>query len=550
MHEGLKGFIRKWFWFGCGAVGLGTIIIAILSSGWLGFRLFQLEWKPQGQTELAFRKVALDFVNETDPSGKAGSLPFMAGVVIDIDQDGRDEIVLGGGRDQQDGVFGFDNELGRFVDLADGHDIIKPAGDATMGGVSVDLDFDGWPELLLARESGLWIHANQGGQLAAGELVFTPPEGDRTTILSIAPGDIDRDGLTDLYLSGYIRNEDVEGQAIFTRPYGGYSYLLTGQEDGSFVDETEKWGLRRQHNTFVALFADFDDDRDSDLIVAQDTGRIETWRNDGAPPLVAIDNPSVSSYPMGLAAGDFNGDLALDFYASNVGHTLPEMMLRGDLPGDAPFNPDYMLFAGDGADGFSDIARDMDAARIGFGWGVIAADFNLDGWEDIAIAQNYAKFGQPAIIHRYAGKILQNYAGEEFRPVEKRTGAGNRHFAISPLMGDFNGDQRPDLVWANLTGPARAFINETPDTRAITLRFDDSVRAYGARIEISTGQTTIMRQVVPAQGLASDQSATLFIGLGSRPGNSRIRIVRTDGRVETHDDVEAGSVIDLREVRP
>jgi|GEM_PF-3224233 len=39
----MGAFLRKWFWFGCGSVGLGTILIALLSSGWLGFRLFQLE---------------------------------------------------------------------------------------------------------------------------------------------------------------------------------------------------------------------------------------------------------------------------------------------------------------------------------------------------------------------------------------------------------------------------------------------------------------------------------------------------------------------------
>ena len=546
MRGGLTAFIRKWFWFGCGATGLGTILILLLSSGWLGFRLFQLEWKPQGQTDLTFRAVALDFENRTDLSEKTGSLPFMAGVVIDMDSDGRDELVLGGGRGQADGVFGYMEGAVRFTNIAPIHDITKAGGDATMGGASVDLDFDGWPELLLVRESGLWVHDNEQGRLRTGRLVFTPPAADKTTLLSIAPGDVNRDGLTDLYLSGYIQNAHVEGETIFTRPYGGYSYLLIGQAGGGFVDETEAWGLRRQHNTFTALFADLDDDSDSDLIVAQDTGVIETWRNDGAPPLVRLENPSVNSYPMGLAAGDFTGDGTLDLYASNVGHTLPEALLRGDLPGDADFNADYMLWSGDGAGGFTDMARDMGAARIGFGWGVVAADFNLDGWEDIAVAQNYAKFGQPAIIHRYAGKILQNYGGTTFRPVEKRAGAANRLFAISPLIGDFNGDGRPDLIWANLNGPARALLNATPDTRSITLRLGDSVHAYGAQIVVETPVRTLTRQIVPAQGLASDQTASLFIGLGDSESPADVQITWPDGSSQTFDGVESGAVIDAR----
>ncbi len=550
MGGGLTRALRKWFWFGCGATGIGTILILLLSSGWLGFRLFQLEWKAQGETDLAFREVAIDFTNVTDITEKTGSLPFMAGVVIDIDQDGRDEVVLGGGRGQADGVFRLVSEAAVFSDLKDDHDLNMVNNDATMGGASVDLDFDGWPELLLARESGLWIYKNNQGRLQSGWLAFTPPEEDRTTLLSIAPGDVNGDGLTDLYLSGYIQNAHVEGQTIFTRPYGGFSYLLIGQPDGGFTDETERWGLRRQHNTFTALFADIDGDGDADLIVAQDTGVIETWRNDGAAPFTRLENPSVNSFPMGLAAGDFTGDGALDIYASNVGHTLPEALLRGDLSREAPFNPDYMLFAGDGAGGFTDMARDMGAARIGFGWGVVAADFNLDGWEDIAIAQNYAKFGQPAIIHRYAGKILENDSGEVFRPVEKRTGAANRLFAISPLIGDFNGDGRPDLIWANLNGPSRALLNETPDARSITLRLDDSIRAYGARIEIKAATRTLVRHVVPAQGLASDQTALQLIGLGGITEPVTIRIAWPDGTSDTFENVEAGRVIDVRRRAP
>jgi len=550
MGGGLATFIRKWFWFGCGATGIGTILILLLSSGWLGFRLFQLEWKPQGKTDLAFREVTLGFTSATDISERTGSLPFMAGVVIDIDQDGRDEIVLGGGRGQSDGVFGYEAGADSFIDLAPRHDIFKQADDATMGGASVDLDFDGWPELLLVRESGLWVHGNDMGRLTAGRRVFSPPEADATTLLSIAPGDINRDGLTDLYLSGYIRNSDVEGQTIFTQAYGGYSYLLTGQADGRFADATEAWGLRRQHNTFTSLFADLDADGDGDLIVAQDTGLIETWRNDGRPPLVRLENPSVSSYPMGLAAGDFTGDGRLDLYASNVGHTLPGALLRGDLPKGAPFNPDYMLWAGDGAGGFADVAREIGAARIGFGWGVVAADFNLDGWDDIAVAQNYAKFGQPAIIHRYTGKILQNQAGRRFQPVEKRAGASNRLFAISPLVGDFNGDRWPDLVWANLNGPSRALLNETPDARAITLRFDDSIRAYGARVEVDLGARTLTRQLVPAQGLSSDQTAALIIGLGEAEGPVDLRITWPDGASRHIESVSPGRVIDLRRTTP
>ena len=98
----MLAFVRKWFWVGCGAVGIGVIVLALLGSGWLGFRLFQLEWTPQGQTDLRMRAAPIAFENQTDISEHTGSLPFMAGVIIDIDGDFRDEVFLGGGRGQAD----------------------------------------------------------------------------------------------------------------------------------------------------------------------------------------------------------------------------------------------------------------------------------------------------------------------------------------------------------------------------------------------------------------------------------------------------------------
>lgn len=541
--------IRRWFGRRT-ALLLPVSLFVLCGMLWLGFRLSQLEWMSQGQTDLVFEETRLDWRNRTDLTDKTGSLPFMAGVVIDVDSDGYDELVLGGGRDQDDRLFGHSAIMDRFLDRSHQHVLTKTKGDATMGGASADLDRDGYPELLLVRESGLWIFPNDRGALREPWLAFVPDEQNRTTLLSVAAGDVNKDGVTDLYLSGYIRNSEVEGQTIFSRPYGGYSYLLAGDQDGSFSDVSEAWGLRRQHNTFTALFADFESDGDSDLIVAEDTGRIETWRNDGAPPFRETPNPSVFSYPMGLAAGDFNGDGNLDVYASNAGPTLPEAMLRGDLPGDASFNPDYMLFAGDGAGSFTDIAGAMGAARIGFGWGVVAADFNLDGWEDIAIAQNYAKLDQPLIVPRYAGKILQNDHGRRFRPVEKRSGAANRYFAIAPIIGDFDGDMRPDLVWANLNGPARAFLNRTDKVNCIVIRLDDSISGYGATVRVDLGDRVLVRRLIPSQGLSSDQSAKMIIGIGTSTSAKGVSVDYQDGAYRSFGPVLAGNVIDARRDRP
>jgi len=540
--------VRRWFWLGCGLAGVGAIAAAVLGTGLLGFQLYQLEWRRQGETDLRFANVDLPFTNITDISAQTGSLPFMASVVIDLDNDGRDEVVLGGGRDQADGVFRYDDAAQAFVDISGDHALAKPDGDATLGGASIDVDNDGFTDLLLARESGVWLYRNDNGRLSGERLDLTLDP--TTTPLSIALGDINGDGEVDLYISGYLKNEQVEGQTIFTRPYGGYSYLFVKVGPRTWRDATQEYGLRRQHNTFTAVFADADNDGDADLVVAQDTGVVETYQNTGSAPMRSVDNPSVYSYPMGVAAGDFNGDGLIDFYFSNVGHTLPETLTRGDLPEDAPFNPAYMLFENQGDLVFHDTAAERQVERFGFGWGVVAADMDLDGWEDLLVAQNYAKFGQPFLVHRYTGHILRNIEGTHFAPVEKRARATNRLFAIAPLVGDFNGDHLPDLVWANLNGPARAFINTTPDRNWIAVRLPDVAASLNARIEVSVGGRVITRQVVASQGLASDPSSAVVIGLGADTMAENVHVTYPDGRTRTFTDVAAGAVLDASDGRP
>ena len=114
------------------------------------------------------------------------------------------------------------------------------------------------------------------------------------------------------------------------------------------------------------------------------------------------------------------------------------------------------------------------------------------------------------------------------------------------MVGDFNGDGLPDLIWANLKGPARAFLNATPDRHGIRIRLDDSVSAYSARIEVLVDGRTLVRQAVPAQGLCSDSTADIFIGLGDAATAGRITLRFPDGEVRSAEQVAANTVLDWR----
>ena len=528
MHKGVLALI----W--CGIIILVGVLIFLVLSAFGALRYWQAEKTPQGETDLAFEAVALPFVHEAD---LVNSLPFLASAAIDINGDGQDERFLGGGDAQADAMFAFKNNSFEKLPLT----FDKGAVDATHGAATMDIDNDGDTDLFTARESGVWFHENIGGKFTSVNLGLGLA--DNTVPLSIGFGDINKDGLADMYVAGYIKIALVQGETIFSDNYGGFSYLFLNEGEGNWRDISTEAGVFRQHNTFLGVFADLDNDLDSDLVIAQDTGRVEMYSNNGDMTFTPIENPSVYSYPMGVAVGDYDNDGLVDLYFSNVGYTLPPAILRGDLKKDDPFNPSYMLFHNEGGLKFTDTSDAMNAARYGFGWGTVMADMNLDGHEDLLAAQNYARFPANDLLQHYPGKILQNY-GDKFQPVEKVSGAENTLFGISPIVSDFNGDGWPDLVWANLDGASLAYINKGGARNWIKVRLPNKASSLGARVTVTASNgLTQTKQLLTSQGLGSDQGRDLIFGLGDADSASSVSITFQNGVTRSFDTPENGALI-------
>lgn len=70
-------------------------------------------------------EVLLPFENKSDTSKDTGSLPFVAGVVMDADDDGSEEVFLGGGRGQPNGQLRYDEVAGEFMDISAESELCK-----------------------------------------------------------------------------------------------------------------------------------------------------------------------------------------------------------------------------------------------------------------------------------------------------------------------------------------------------------------------------------------------------------------------------------------
>src|SRR5207248_1621804 len=140
-----------------------------------------------------------------------------------------------------------------------------------------------------------------------------------------------------------------------------------------------------------------------------------------------------------------------DLVFSNVGSTPPVFLARGDLKPEQVFSSKTFLFRNEGDFKFTEVGPAAKVADYEFGWGLVFRDFNLDGLQDIALAQSYIGF-PPHKLFRLPCRLLIQRPDHTFAAAEKAAGVENRYYAISPLVADLNQDGYPDLIYANLDG--------------------------------------------------------------------------------------------------
>ena len=210
-----------------------------------------------------------------------------------------------------------------------------------------------------------------------------------------ALADLNNDGWIDLYVPAYLPKAKMEGMNIFNKEgYGATSLMLLNNGDNTFKDITKESGLGMSTTP----------SRESLSISMMTTSSIwwsrttpdtsRRGKNLGNCKFVDAPNPNSSpySYPMGVGVGDYNNDGRADLFFSNVGPTVPGFMAKGDLRPDQVFNPKLLFFRNDGGFTLTDVGAQTKTADYEFSWGILMEDFNLDGRQDIAIAQNFIDF--------------------------------------------------------------------------------------------------------------------------------------------------------------
>jgi hypothetical protein len=471
---------------------------------------------PQDVALPRFDALRVDFAHRWD---RTTSHHLTGAAVLDLDGDGRDEIFVGGGAGQPDALLALRGD--RLVDQIEGTGL--GSREATYGSCAVDLDGDGDVDLVVARNDGLTLYVNEGGRFRAEPLAVPLPED--SVPLAVAAADIEHDGDADLYVSVFVDFPHFVPATFNVPSHAKANRLLRNDGGLRFTDVTTAATASKQ-NTFTSLFVDLDGDRYQDLVVAQNTGQVEILRNTQDGGFAAVPLATGYGFWMGVAAGDVDADGDPDLVFTNVGDSFPAFLAKGDLQQDQPYAGGWLMLRNDGAFRFADVTREAGLAGLGFAWGVVLEDMNLDGRLDLLASQNYVKWP----VHRlfkFPGKLLLGTGrGLELRPTDA---AENRAYGNSPVIADLDGDARPDLFWLNNDGPSRAYLNRSEGNR-VAVSLPDAAAALGARVRLAGPGAGYTREIASSSGLGSDHGTSLVFGLGAATRAGRLEVSWPDGR--------------------
>lgn len=472
-----------------------------------------------------FTSIDVDFRHSYQ---KSRGLPYASGAVIDVDNDGTEELFLGGGVLQADGLFHFMGD--HFVNVVEQAGMVKQGDEITLGATVIDVDNNGYDDLIISRESAVWLYSNENGRFTMKKLdLKIPPE---AVPLGVTVVDINRDGKVDLFVSFVRRTSPLEW-LIGEKQEGGIPpRLYINEGDNSFFDVTQIVGLGDLEESLLAVFADLDNDGLEDLTVLHTAGTVSTWKNLGD---LLFENKAhfhtnSKGFFMGLALADYDENGKPDLFLSNRGSTQPQFITEFLHGKGERILSEWILMNNSGFFSFRDDAERAQLADYELSRGAIFTDLNNDGLKDLVVSQNHPDWPTHLLEQfRLPGRMFVQNGAAEFAEIGMQAGAINPSFSITPLQADFNKDGYPDIVHVNLDGRSRIFLSKAGQNNYLKIDLANTARSLGAVVRIKMASGKILEVINGSvKEFCGDSSPILHVGLGNEKAID-IRVTYSNG---------------------
>ncbi len=443
------------------------------------------------------------FVDHTGAAGLNGVVGGLNTVHADYDNDGFvDVLILRGGWLAAEGAHPNsllkNNGDGTFEDVTDRAGLLSYR--PTQTAAWADFNNDGCLDLFVGNETG-----PTGGGSGHSELYVNNGDGTFTEVAervgisvrefvkSVAWGDVDNDGLPDLYIS------------VLDRP--NRLYLNRGgttPEDWRFEEVGASAGVQEPIRSFPVFFWDYDNDGWEDLFVA------------GFDPRLAAAAPAetAAQYMVGATRAEKNR-----LYRNN----------------------------GDGT--FSDVAPLVGLDLSLWAMGINFGDLNNDGYPDI-----YVGTGTPFMTSILPNRMFLNEEGARFRDITFEGGFGHLQKGHAIAFADLDQDGDQD-IYAVMGGAVQGdhFPNalfENPGfgegNAWVTIRLEGGTAnrsAIGARISVSVtgldGERRVVHKTVSTGGSFGASSLQQEVGLGRTDRIDELKITwpNRDRSTDTYTDL-------------
>ena len=422
-----------------------------------------------------------------------------------------------------------------------------------------DYNNDGFVDLYVTNFGANVLYQNNGDGTFT-DVTQAAGVGNARWSAGAAFADYNNDSFVDLYVANYCdwtfenhKTCDRQGIEVYCGPedFNGLpDALYRNNGDGTFTDVTRNAGVHNPTGKGLGvIWADYDNDNDLDIFVANDGTENFLYQNNGDGTFtdvawmagVEIDERGNPQGSMGVDFGDYNNDGTLDLVVTNF-QRQRNMVYRND---------------GDGF--FSDVSF-----RVGVGhtlpdvsWGTGFVDFNNDGLRDLFVANGHIQdriqqYDTSSTYLQLNELLLNNGTGRFVKmelavdsPLQVRRVSRGVAFGDYDNDGDIdilisNADDTPELLRNDINGGNHWILVKTIGTRS-------NRDGIGARIAVWTGELTQIAEVRSGSSYISQNDMRVHFGLGAATKIDRLEIRWPSGIVDQLQDVPVNQVIYVNE---
>ncbi|WP_100642977.1 CRTAC1 family protein [Alteromonas facilis] len=449
--------------------------------------------------------------------------------VNDIDNDGLLDLYVTHGRNQKGKLLAQQDTL-NFLDITIDAGISVLETDHSS--VFVDIDHDGDQDLISYLEASPYIQifANQGGQ-RFNDISHLVDLTLSKVAYSTAVSDIDLDNDLDIFITHWDpENEQHRWEFLWRQEspgvYKDVSDTLELEPFNKLAD-----GESGDEFSFTPAFADINDDKYPDLLIAADWGTSQYLVNqsgeafkDETIPVVVSDRAG-----MGAAVADYDNDGDLDWFVSAIGDTREEFLTIGLFDGNR-------LYQNDGNGNFLNMT-DYAGVRQGYwAWGSCFADFNNDGFADLLVVNGYngwteeqQQSGNFDHFENTRALLYINQHDGTFSEQGEELGINHTDMGRGLVCYDYDRDGDIDALIANSGLSPTLYRNDSfaDGNNFINIQLSGlraNSQSVGARIYITAGELNLMQELQLGGQYVSQAPVEAHFGIANANSIEEIRI--------------------------